>query len=222
MGKQSNRRKSIGVQLTATSITTGDMTVSREAGVTMKQAALAAGVMVALMTNSVQTARELSTLIEQTGVSVFEFEFKSPVLGTSEKCQLVDVAWRYGQEQAVLWISQKALDDGAWQTTRLLRILPTVLEMATKGLPRHQLAAKTIRLLADKLTKEIVTDLRSDGILNFDGVERFWDHVPPQTQAIFRECFTSHLSQWEKAQLVEATATPAVSVNGTLSTSNRL
>jgi hypothetical protein len=198
------------------------MTVLREAGVTMKQAALAGGVLVALITNNVQLARQLSIEIEQTGASVFEFEFKSPALGTSEKRQVVDVAWHYGHEQAVMWISQKALDDGAWQTTPLLRILPIVLEKATNGLPRHQLAAKTIRLLADKLTKEIVTDLPSDSIVNFDGVERFWDHLPPRTQAIFQECFASHLSQMEKAQLVKTTATPAASVNGTRSTSNRL
>jgi hypothetical protein len=222
MGKQSNRRKSKGFHQTATSITMDDMTISREAGVTMKQAALAAGVMAALMINDVQTAKQVSIEVEQSGASIFEFEFRLPAFGGRKKRRLVEVAWQSGEEQAMLWISQKALDDGAWQTTELLRMLPSFLEMSADDLPTHQLAAKTIRLSADKLTKEMITGLISAGIVNFDGIERFWDHVPPKTRVIFQECFASHLSQIEKAQLVAATATRAASVNSTRSTSNRL
>lgn len=222
MGKQSNRRKSNGVQLTATSITTDGMTVSRQAGITMEQAALAAALMMALTVNDVNAAMNLSSEIELAGASIFDFEFNVATFGANAQSRLVEIAWFNNYEQVVLWISQKALDDGEWQKSPFLRMVPALLEILAEDWPTYQPAAKAVRLMANKLTKEIVTDLRSDGIVNFDGVERFWDHVPPKTQVIFQECFASHLSQMEKAQLVETTATPAASVNGTRSTSNRL
>jgi len=222
MGKQSNRRKSNRIQRTATSIATNGMTVSRQAGITMEQAALAAALMMALTVNDVNAAMKLSSEIELAGASIFDFEFNMVTFDANAQSRLVEIAWFHAQEQAILWISQKALDVGAWQTSPFLRTLPALLEILAEDWPSHHLAAKAVRLMADRLAKEIVNDLRSDGIVNFDGVERFWDHVPPKTQAIFQECFAAHLSEIEKAQLVAATATPAATVNGTRSTSNRL
>jgi hypothetical protein len=222
MGKQSNRRKSNRIQRTATSIATNGMTVSRLAGITMEQAVLAAALMMALTVNDVNAAKKLAMQIELAGASIFDFEFNMFRCGGSAKSGLVETAWFHSQEQSILWIAQKALDDGVWETTPLLKTLPALLEIFTDDWPSHHLAEKAVRLMADMLTKQIITELRSDGIVNFDGVERFWDHVPPKTQVIFQECFAAHLSKMEKSQLVAATATPAATVNGPCSTSNRL
>lgn len=222
MGKHSNRRKSNRIQRTATSVTTKGMTVSRQAGITMEQAALAAALMMALTVNDLNAAMTLSNEIESTGVSIFDFEINIAATGANNQLRLLEMAWLHDHEQVILWITQKALDDGLWQKTRFLMMLPTLMEQYSEDSPTSRLAVKAVRLMANRVTKQVITELRSDGIVNFDGVERFWDHVPPKTQAIFQDCFASHLSQLEKADLVAATVAPVMSANGTRSTSNRL
>lgn len=222
MGKQSNRKKSIRIEQTANSITTAGMKVSRQAGITMAQAALAAALMMALTVNDLNAAMKLSNEIESTGVSIFDFEINMAATGVNNELRLLEIAWLHDHEQVILWITQKALDDGVWQKTRFLMMLPTLMEKYSEDSPTSRLAVKAVRLMANRVTKQVITELRSDGIVNFDGVERFWDHVPPKTQAIFQECFAAHLSEIEKAQLAAATATPAATLNDSRSTSNRL
>ncbi len=222
MGKQSNRRKSNRVQRTATSITTNGMSVSRSAGITLEQALLTAALLKALTANDVKAAMSLSIEIERQGASIFEFEVETTGPNGFGKRGLVQLAFEFSQEAVVLWISRKALDDGAWPNSGFLRSLPELLENLEENSLEHQITAKVIRLLAYRITKKLVTDVRFKGIGSFDDVEMIWNVLPERTKAIFHEGVAFNLAQLERGDLVEATATPAASVNGTRSTSNRL
>lgn len=222
MGKQSNRRKSNRFQWTATSITNNGMSVSRKAGITLEQATLAAALMMALTANDVNAAMSLSIEIERQGASIFEFEVETKGPDGFSKRGLVQLAFEFSQEAVILWISQKAIDDDAWPDSGFLRRLPDQLEILAVNSLEHRITSKVIRLLADRVTKELVTDVCCKGIGSFDDVEMIWSVLPKRTLAIFHEGVAFHLSQMEKADLVAATATPAAPVNGARSTSNRL
>lgn len=218
MGKKTNCRKSKGLLRTATSVSVDGMTVTREAGITVKQASMAAAAMLALKLNNVNIAQAMADEIEQTGASIFDFEIDTPGVENSVKQGLIAFAWESGNEAALLWISQKALDDKVWKNIPLLRALPNWLEQFDEGSVEYLLATKVIRLLADKITKGIAVKTPF-----VEGVEQMWGHLPVRTINIFSTCFALHVSQIERTGLAAEIAAPAAgAANAVVLTTRRL
>jgi hypothetical protein len=204
MGKKSNCRKSKGLVQTATSVTANGMTITREAGITVKQASVAAAVMLALNLNDVNLAKAMADVIEQTGASIFDFEIDASGIGNSVKEGLFELTWHSRNEAALLWISQKALDDNAWKNIPLLRMLPHLLELFDEGTVENRLATKVIRLHADKITKKVAANIQFG-----EGIEQSWAHLPVRTRNLFSTCLAINVSQIERTALEAEIAAPA-------------
>ena len=218
MGKKSNCRKSKGLLRTATSVTVDGMTITREAGINVKQASLAAAAMLALDLNDVSIAKAMAAAIEQTGASIFDFEIDTSGIGNSVKQGLVEFTWQSGNEAALLWISQKALDDNAWRNIPFLRRLSHWLEQFDEGSAEYLLATKVIRLLADKITKKAAAKPQF-----VEGVEQTWGHLPARTRNIFSTCLAINVSQFERTGLEAEIAAPAAgAANAAVLTTRRL
>ncbi len=218
MGKKSNCKKSKGLLRTATSVTADGMTVTREAGITVEQASMAAAAMLAINLNDVNLAKAIAHVIEKTGASIFDFEIDTPGIGNSVKQGLVAFAWQTGNEAALLWISQKALDDNAWKNIPILRTLPSWLEQFDEGSVEYRLATKVIRLFADKITKKIAANPQF-----VEGIEQTWGHLPVRTRNLFSTCLAINVSQIERTGLEAEIAAPAAgAANAVVLTTRRL
>lgn len=218
MGKKSNCRKSKGWLQTATSVRANGITITREAGITVKQASMAAAAMLAINLNDVNLVKAMADEIEQTGASIFDFEIDTTGIANSVKQGLVEFAWHSGNEAALLWISQKALDDNAWKNIPFLRALPNWLEHFDEGSVEYRLATNVIRLFADKITKKVAVNPQF-----VDGVERSWGHLAPRTRNIFSTCLAINLSQTERIGLEAEIAAPAAgAANAVVLTTRRL
>ena len=218
MGKKSNCRKSKGLVQTATSVTANGMTITREAGITVQQASMAVAVMLAFNLNDVNLAKAMADVIEQTGASIFDFEIDTPGIGNSVKQGLVAYAWQTRNEPALLWISQKALDDKAWKNIPLLRALPNCLQQFDEGSVEYRLATNVIRLFADKITKKIAANPQL-----VEGIEQTWGHLPVRTRNLFSTCLAINVSQIERTGLEAEIAAPAAgAANAVVLTTRRL
>jgi hypothetical protein len=216
--QKSNCRKSKGLVQTATAVTANGMTITREAGITVKQASMVAAVILALNLNNVNLAKAMADEIEQTGASIFDFEIDTSGIGNSVKQGLVAFAWQTGNEAALLWISQKALDDNAWKNIPFLRTLPNWLEQFDEGSVECRLATKVIRLLADKITKKVAANTHF-----VDGAEQSWGHLPVRTRNLFSTCLAINVSQIERTGLEAEIAAPAAgAANAVVLTTRRL
>jgi hypothetical protein len=218
MSKKSNCRKSKGLVQTATSVTVDGLTITREEGITVKQASLAAAAMLALNLNDVNLAKAMADAIEQTGASIFDFGIETPGVDNLGKQGLVGFAWQSGNEAALLWISQKAFDDKAWKKIPQLTNLPNWLELFDEDSVEYRLATEVIRQVADKITKKIAVDTQF-----VEGVEQTWGHLPVRTRNLFSTCLAINVSQIERTGLeAEIAASEAGAANAVVLITRRL